>query len=237
MDLCVKLSEMSSNEFEAYFNSLTGVERLEFVSSRRQEINEVSEINILMKLCMCGFFDALLPITKYGNKDTVLKAFERVYAPWATCAALRLNKENEVKVLTFAANNLFVVDYMYNKLHFLKNVKSKSRWVENVIFQNASQDVLEFLFTSIAKDGIIISKNVGDILLERGTIETIKKYVRKVRYLGVRQSYATITALRKLKTRNDLCLDDKRELTYYLLNHLEFSPNTITKIRKLGLID
>lgn len=237
MDVYVKLSQMSLDDFEAHFGSLNSIDRLNFVSQRRQEILDVSNVKILMELCFNGFFDALLPITEKANRECVLKAFERVYAPWACSPVLGMTKENEIKVLKFAASNLYVADFMYNKLHFLNSVKTKSRWIEGMIFQNASKEVLDFLFSNIAKDGVIISKSIGDILLGKGTIEAIKKYVKKVRYLGVKQSYITITALRQLKERTDFDLDTKREITYFLLNRLVFSGNTVYKVRKLGLID
>lgn len=233
----VKLSEMSSKEFRACFISLSAVDRMKFVSNRRNEIFEVKDIDILLCLCFNGYADAMLPIIRFGSKNDILKGFEYVYSPKANLIRLNMSKENELKVLDFAANNIYVADFMYNQIHFLSSVKTKGRWIETVIFQKASSEVLEFLFNNLAKDRIIISRAVGDVLIEKCSIDCIKRYVKRVRFLGVRQSYFTTASIKKLYQRNDLSSDDKRELTYFLINRLKFAPNAVSKIRKQGFID
>ena len=145
MSTYVKLSEMTSTEFEVCFGRLSGVEKKRFVINRRNEITSVANIEILTKLCENGFYDALLPIIKLGNKVEILNCFDYVYGEKSSHTYLSMSREDEEVVLKFIANNIYLADFMYNKVHFLTAIKTKSRWIENVIFNNASSEVLEFL--------------------------------------------------------------------------------------------
>lgn len=226
------LSEVSLDEFKTRFKKLGNSKKCrDFLVENQENILNLRNPEILSFLCSEGCFHALLPLLDCGTEEQQYLAFTQVYGKKIR-ARVRLAPEFHKKIMKKASKNLKMMMFVRDKTVLLQGFESCNEYIRDYIYENATPEVLDYLFGWVVRYHIPIHKNSGNYLFARANKSLIVAYLKSIgSFIGVR-SYVNFSMLKCMLDREDFTKEDKKEIVFLVANRCRVTDQTITKLYK-----
>lgn len=231
----IKLNEISGHDFGAFFRKLNWKQRSNFVREHRSEISTSCNTDVLQCLCEFGYFCALYPLVAIDSNRAnsfIIDYYTPQPKRWKTYPS----RDEEIKILVYVAKNLEIVKFLRENTNKLWDFSSKVSF-SSLIFDNASQEVLDYLVSWNSKNIVPLSSNQANAMFSKASPLVIRKYLGKVGSLTGNHGFVTYTQLKNLSVRTDLDADEKHELLLLTVNKLKVRTQIIHDLRVDGLLD
>lgn len=237
MEENIILKSVSADQFSAYFSSLNSAKRTAFVRANRREIAELKNQRILEILCEFGYMNALLPLVKsgIGAADQWIILY---YSPERSRFHIYPTVDEEKEILAYAAKRLTIVKFLREQTtRFLDYTITQRLPFQRIVYENATQDVIDYLFNLACDKHSPVTQMSGAYLFARASYAVIKRYLLRIGSLSGSRTQVSFSMLKSLAVREDIAPEDKMELLLQTVNRMPVSLPTINKLREEGLLN
>ncbi len=230
----IDLKTVSTKEFCAYFYQLNRFQKTNFVQQRKSEIAHLENPDILCVLCEEGYFIALLPLIKTGDvrSDRHVICF---FAPNRRPALLPC-VDDEREIVKYAATRMNIVRFLREETPIFSGQGHKRVPVRYLVYQYATQEVTDYLFSWVTRMHWPIQPVSGIYLFSRASCGVIRNYVKKVGCFSGK-TIVSYSMLKGLAQREDIEAEDKHELLLLTVNRMYVRYESIHRLRQEGLLD
>lgn len=231
----IRLNEISGQEFGSFFKKLNWKQRTNFVREHRSEIAVSNNADVLQCLCEFGYFNALYPLLALDSKRANSFIVD-YYTPQPKRWKSYPSSDDERKILVHVAKELELVKFLRENTNKLWDFSSKLPFT-SLIFENASQNVLDYLISWHSKNFVPLSSNQANAMFALASPCVIQKYLAKIGSLTGHRGFVNYGHLKNLAKRTDIDVDEKHELLLLTVNTLKVRPEVIHHLRVDGLLD
>lgn len=231
----IRLNEISGQEFGSFFKKLKWSQRSVFVREHRSEIEATSNADVLQCLCEFGYFSALYPLVAIDSNRANSFIID-YYTPQAKRWKTYPSRDDERKILVHVAKELELVRFLRENTNRLWDFSSKVPFI-SLIYENATQEVLDYLISWHSKNFVPISSNQAYAMFALASPCVIQKYLTKIGSLNGNHGFVTYGHLKNLAVRTDIDVEEKHELLLLTVNRLKVRTQTIHDLRVAGLLD
>ncbi len=231
----IRLNEISGQEFGSFFKKLRWSQRSIFVREHRSEIEHTSNVEVLKCLLDYEYFNALYPLLVAEENmadDYIMLYYSVVDKRFKTYPT----RDEELKILAYAAKNLELVKFLREKTNRLWDFSSKIPF-STQIFENATTEVINYLIMWSCNNFMPISIKQANFMFVHAEPKVIRKYLTRVGCLTGNHGFVTYNHLKNLAERTDIDVEEKHELLLLTVNRLKVRTQTIHDLRVDGLLD
>ena len=230
------IDSSSLDEFRACIEKLGKKSFVHLVAENRETINEMRDADKLFLLCEMGCFNAIFPLLKCGSNEQIFDAFKFLYGG-TVYAQIKLSHEEEVQLFTYAADKLEIIKFVREETFTFEKYFFHREFLLNVVLQNASTDVINYLFMWYIKKHCCADQIAGKVMFARADKDVIRKYVDIVRGFSGCKNFLSYSMIENLYKRDDLSNDEKNDLMLYALQKMHVCSQAVSELRKKGYLE
>lgn len=230
-----ELSKTSAAEFVAYLQKMLFTNQKQFVQEHQKDIIALKNADVFSFLCSKGFYCFLLPLFETGNEDDIFDAFADCYS-FKHNVRIKMSKVDEAAIMKLAAKRYELVYYLRENTKFFEGETSHQRYLRSIIYENASDECLNYLFDWVAERGISVTQRTGVLLFGKAKEQVLRRYISRVGFFTGDRSGVNIQHVKALLERADFSNETKVQLILLAINHFRVCDNVITEIRRNGVL-
>ena len=230
------IDSSSIDEFRACIEKLGKRNFIKFVSQNRKIVDEMRDADKLYLMCEMGCCNAVLPLVKIGGQEQIMGAFELLYCD-KVYAHICLSHKEEAELFKIVSDNLEVIKFLREKTFIFERYFFHREFLLNVVLENGSTEVINYLFMWYVKNHCYANQNAGKIMFARADKEVIRKYIDIVRGFFGDKKFLSYSMIENLYKRDDLSDAEKNDIMLYALQKMHVCSQTVSKLRKNGYLE